>query len=212
MGVARCTLILKIMTFQIDDVYLPATLTIGPMTDEAFAALCKEHPDLNFELSAHGELIVMPPTFTLTGARNNEISGQLWRWARQDHRGVAFDSSTGWKLPNGARRSPDAAWVLKERIKTLGPESFGGFWHICPDFVIELRSESDKLRILRDKMAEWLANGAQLGWLIDPETRTVEIYRPGYEPEAHVAISRLSGEGPVKGFVLDLAPVWDPLG
>jgi Uma2 family endonuclease len=132
--------------------------------------------------------------------------------ARQDQRGVAFDSSTGWRLPNGARRSPDAAWILKERIKTMDSACFSGFWHICPDFVIELRSESDKLRILRNKMAEWLANGAQLGWLIDPETRTVEIYRPGYEPETRAAISTLSGEGPVEGFALDLAPVWDPLG
>ncbi len=209
---ARGPLILKIMAFQIDDVHLPATLTVGPMTDEAFAALCNEHPDLNLELSARGELIVMPQTFTLTGARNNEISRQLGNWAREDQRGVAFDSSTGWKLPNGARRSPDAAWILKERIKTLDKASFMGFWHICPNFVIELRSESDKLRILRDKMAEWLANGAQLGWLIDPETRTVEIYRPGYESETRAGITRLAGEGPVEGFVLDLAPVWDPLG
>ncbi|HLK65742.1 MAG TPA: Uma2 family endonuclease [Bryobacteraceae bacterium] len=151
---ARCKLILIITAFQIDDVHLPATLTVGPMADEAFAALCNEHPDLNLELSARGELIVMPQTFTLTGARNNEISGQLWRWAPEDQRGVAFDSSTGWKLPNSARLSPDAAWILKQRIKTLDKASFMGFRHICPDFVIELRTESDKLRILRDKMAE----------------------------------------------------------
>ena len=97
------------MAFLVDEAYLPAILTVGPMTDEAFAQLCAEHPDLNLEMSAHGELIIMPLTYTWTGARNNEISAQLHNWARQDKRGVAFDSSTGWLLPNTARRSPDAA-------------------------------------------------------------------------------------------------------
>lgn len=197
------------MAFQIDEIHLPAVLTVGPMTDDAFAALCAEHPYLNLELSARGELIIMPLTFTLTGARHNAISGQLGNWARQDRRGVAFDSSTGWKLPNGARRSPDAAWVPKDRIKSLN--NTAGFWQTCPDFVIELRSESDRLRGLREKMDEWLANGAKLGWLIDPDTRTVEIYRPGYEAETRAAITSVKGEGPVDGFVLDLIPVWDPL-
>ncbi|MDX1980675.1 MAG: Uma2 family endonuclease [Bryobacteraceae bacterium] len=200
------------MAFQIDEAHLPAILTVGPMTDEAFAELCDAHPDLNLELSAQGELIVMPQTFTLTGARNHEISGQLWNWTRQDQRGVAFDSSTGWKLPNGARRSPDAAWIFKHRIRNLDPASVGGYWHTCPDFVIELRSQTDRVRFLREKMVEWLANGAQLGWLIDPESRTVEIYRPGAEPETRAGMSTLTGEGPVEGFVLELGPVWDPLG
>lgn len=199
------------MAFQIDEAHLPAILSVGPMTDDAFANLCAEHPDLNLELSANGELIIMPQTFTLTGLRNNEISRQLGNWARLDKRGVAADSSTGWKLPNGARRSPDAAWILKERIRTLDPSNTRGFWPICPDFVIELRSESDKLRILRAKMSEWLDNGARLGWLIDPENRMVEIWRPGFEAEMRVGISSLAGEGPVEGFVLDLEPVWNPL-
>lgn len=184
---------------------------VGPLTDEAFARLCSEHPELNLELSAHGELIVLPQTYTWTGARNNEISRQLANWARQDKRGVAFDSSTGWLLPTGARRSPDAAWILKQRIKDLDPAAFSRYWPVCPNFVIELRSESDRLRALREKMDEWLANGAQLGWLIDPELRTIEIYRPGREAEARVAASSIAGEGPVDGFVLDLIPVWDPL-
>jgi len=199
------------MAFQIDEIHLPATLTAGPMTDEAFAALCAEHPDLNLELSAKGELIIMPPTFTLTGFRNNEISRQLGNWALHDQRGRASGSSTGWKLPNGARRSPDAAWILKSRIKNLDPASLSGFWPVCPDFVIELRSESDRIRVLREKMTEWIANGAQLGWLIDPEAKTVEIYRPWAEPETRAGMASLSGEGPVEGFVLDLARVRDPL-
>jgi Uma2 family endonuclease len=199
------------MAFLVDEAYLPAILTVGPMTDEAFAQLCAEHPDLELELSADGELIITPQTYTLTGARNNEIGRQLSNWARQDKRGVAFDSSTGWVLPNGARRSPDAAWIMKTRIKDLDPAAFSRYWPVCPDFVVELRSQSDRSRKLREKMREWLDNGAQLAWLIDPETRTVEIYRPNREPEILGSPASLEGEGPVDGFVLDLPAVWDPL-
>ena len=199
------------MAFLVDEAYLPAILTVGPMTDEAFAQLCADHPDLMFELSANGELFIMPPTYTLTGVRNNEISRQLSNWALQDKRGVASDSSTGWLLPNGARRSPDAAWIFKRRIKELDPAAFSRYWPVCPDFVIELRSQSDRVRTLREKMDEWLENGAQLGWLIDPEARTVEIYRPGVEAETHIGVVSIAGEGPVEGFVLNLATVWDPL-
>jgi Uma2 family endonuclease len=116
----------------------------------------------------------MPPRFTLMGARNAEVGAQLGNWAEQDGRGVAFDSSTGWLLPNGARRSSDAAWLLKCRIRDLDAVAFSGYWPVCPDFVIELRSRTDRIRTLREKMEEWLANGAHLGWLIDPEARTVE--------------------------------------
>lgn len=200
------------MPFLLDEAFLPAVLTVRPMTDEEFASFCAEHPDLSFEMTADGELVVMPPTFSLTGARNSEIAVQLGTWSRRDKRGVSFDSSAGWVLPNGARRSPDAGWVLRSRIAELGQNKRGGYWHLCPDFVIELKSESDRLRTLRKKMKEWIANGARLGWLIDPETRVVEIYRPGVEPQTLAAPAVLHGEGPVEGFVLDLAPVWDPLG
>ena len=199
------------MAFLVDESYLPAILTVGPMTDEAFAQMCVEHSDLNLELSAHGELIIMPQTFTWTGARNNEISAQLRNWARQDKRGVAFDSSTGWLLPNTARRSPDAAWIFKQRIKDLDPTTFSRYWPVCPNFVIELRSQTDRIRVLRDKMEELLSNGAQLAWLIDAEAHTVEIYRPGFEAQTLARVSSVAGEGPVDGFVLDLVPVWDPL-
>jgi hypothetical protein len=199
------------MAFLVDAAYLPAILTVGPITDEAFAQLCAEHPDLNFELSALGELIIMPPAYTWTGARSGEIMGQLHYWARRDRRGVAFDSSTGWLLPNSARRSPDAAWIFKDRIKGLDPAAFSRYWPVCPNFVIELRSQSDRHRVLREKMEEWLANGAELGWLIDPDARTVEIYRPGLAAETRADVSSVAGEGPIEGFVLDLLPVWDPL-
>ncbi len=199
------------MAFLVEAAHLPATLTVGPMTDEAFAQLCAEHDDLNLELSARGELIIMPQTYTWTGAQNGEISRQLGNWARLDKRGVAFDSSTGWLLPNSARRSPDAAWIFKHRIQALDRATFSRYWPVCPNFVIELRSQSDRIRVLREKMTEWLDNGAQLGWLLDPEVRSVEIYRPGVEAETLFGISSIAGEGPVEGFVLDLPPVWDPL-
>jgi Uma2 family endonuclease len=198
------------MALVIEDAFLPATLTAPPMTDEEFAHFCAQHPDLFFEMTAEGELIVMPPTKTLTGARNLEILVQLGHWSRRDGRGIATDSSTGFVLPNGARRSPDAAWTSKAEIAKLSRQSREGFWHLCPAFAIELRSQSDRIRTLRAKMAEYIANGAQLAWLIDPETRAVEIYRPTREPEVIEKAESVTGEGPVEGFLLDLRPVWDP--
>lgn len=198
------------MALVIEDAFLPATLTSLPMTDEEFAAFCAEHPDLFFEMTAEGEIIVMPPTFSLTGAQNSEIISQLRNWARRDARGIATGSSDGFVLPNGARRSPDAAWTLKTAIEQLSAESLASYWHLCPAFVIELRSNSDRIRALREKMREYIANGAHLAWLIDPQTRTVEVYRPGREPEILEAPTSVSGEGPVEGFRLELGTVWDP--
>jgi Uma2 family endonuclease len=190
---------------------LPARLTMHPMTDEEFAEFCSEHPDLSFEMTADGELIIMPATFSVTAARNAKILRRIEDWAEQDSRGIVTDSLGGFVLPNGARRSPDAAWTAKIRIQQLSEKSQEGFWHLAPDFVIELKSKTDRLPILREKMHEWIVNGAQLGWLIDPENRTVEIYRPGREPELLARPESLKGEGPVEGFVLNLVPLWDPL-
>ena len=198
------------MRFMIDEALLPATLTAPPMTDEQFADFCAEHPDLFFEMSADGEILVTPPNFSLTGARNLEICVQLGHWARSDGRGIAGDSSTGFVLPNGARRSPDASWTPKEELRKLAA-GVEGYWHLCPAFAIELRSHSDRLPVLRAKMQEYIANGASLAWMIDPQTRTVEVYRPNRQPESLLEIDSLSGEGPVAGFVLDLRPVWNPL-
>jgi Uma2 family endonuclease len=200
------------MPFVIEESWLPATLTVPPMTDEQFAEFCAEHPDLSFEMTAEGELIVMPPNYTATAARNGEIMAQLRNWARPDGRGICTDSSGGFVLPSGARRSPDAAWTQKSRIQQLAPAQHERFWHLCPDFVIELRSHWDRLPTLRAKMHEWIANGAQLAWLIDAERHAVEIFRPGSEPETLLEPSTVEGEGPVTGFTLDLPPVWDPLG
>ena len=200
------------MTLAIDDAFLPATLSAPPMTDEEFAAFCAEHPDLFFEMTAEGELIVMPPGYSYTGVQNSRIGAELSAWAERDGRGIVTGPSCGFVRPNGARRSPDDAWTLKSRIAQLDPSSRAGFWHLCPDFVIELKSSSDRKRKLGEKMREYLANGAQLGWLIDPDHRSVEIYRPGAEVETRSDIDSITGEGPVSGFVLDLSVVWNPLG
>jgi len=199
------------MAFVIDNEFLPATLTAHPMSDEEFAGFCSEHPDLSFEMSAEGEIIVMAPTYSFSGVQNSEVIFQLRSWAKKDGQGFVGESSTGFVLPNGARRSPDASWTLKRRISELEPSSQKGFWHLCPDFVIELRSASDRVRTLRAKMDEYMANGAQLGWLIDAEARMVSVYRPGLEVETLTGVELVKGEGPVAGFVLDLGPVWNPL-
>jgi Uma2 family endonuclease len=189
---------------------LPATLSAQPMSDDEFDALCAEHPDLFFETTGEGDIIVMPPTYSLTGVRNAHIAGQLGEWARRDGRGFATASSAGFVLPNGARRSADAAWTLKSRIAQLDAASRERYWRLCPDFVIELQSTTDRLRLVREKMQEWIANGAQLGWLIDPERQSVEIYRPTGAVETLVGIESIPGEGPVAGFTLNLGFVWNP--
>ena len=199
------------MAFLIDEAHLPAILTSQPMTDEEFAELCSAHPDLFFEMSAEGELIVMPPPYSLTGIRQGKIFARLNQWAEADGRGIAGEATTAFVLPNGARRAPDAAWTLKSRVRALDPAMIERYWHLCPDFVVELRSHTDRAATLREKMREWIDNGAQLGWLIDPESRNAEIYRPNREPEILLNPASLQGEGPVEGFVLDLRIVWDPL-
>jgi Uma2 family endonuclease len=199
------------MPFLINDANLPAILTAQPMTDEEFSAFCAEHPDLNFEMTAEGEIIVMPPTYSDMGVGNSDVAAQLGSWARKDRRGFSCDSSAGFVLPNGARRSPDASWTLKSRVAQLGDKKKKSFWRLCPDFVIEVKSANDRLKSLQKKMLEYLEQGAQLGWLIDPENKIVEIYRPNAEVVKRTNISTLEGEGPVAGFVLDLTYVCEPL-
>lgn len=199
------------MPLVIDEAYLPATLTAQPMTDEAFAEFCAQHSDYFIEMTADGEILILPPNYSLTGARNQKINTQRDTWAERRQKGVATDGTTGFLLPNGARRSPDSAWTARERILALDRKSLEQYWHLCPDFVIELRSATDRLPTLRGKMLEWIENGAQLAWLIDPERTAVEVYRPGREPEARTGAETVAGEGPVEGFVLDLRPVWNPL-
>ena len=180
------------------------------VTQEQFAALAAANRDLRLERTAKGELIVNPPTGWETGERNCSISGELYLWWRNaGEPGKVFDSSTGFILPNGATRAPDASWVSQEGWQALTPEQRGTFANICPDFVIELRSSSDTLKSLQDKMREYIDNGAKLGWLIDPQQRRVEIYRPGKDLDVLENPAELSSEAVLPGFVLNLRRVWD---
>ena len=189
----------------------PLTVKLNPileLTDEQFYQLCQVNSDLRFERSAKGELIIMPPAGGETGNRNGRITQQLFNWADTDGTGIAFDSSTGFKLPNTADRSPDAAWVKLERWDALTPEQKERFIPLCPDFVIELLSPSDSLRVAQEKMQEYRDNGTRLGWLINRKARQVEIYRLGQEAEVLQSPATLSGEIVLPGFVLDVQPIW----
>jgi Uma2 family endonuclease len=181
---------------------------IVPMTEEQFYEFCLANRDLRIERTASGEVIVMPPAFSDTGNRNFNIAVQLGSWAERDGTGLGFDSSSGFTLPNGATRSPDAAWIKLERWNALTEEQKASFAPICPDFVIELRSASDTVSSLQKKMEEYMANGTVLGWLIDRQNRTVHIYRSNQEPVILDAPARVSGEPELSGFELVMAKVW----
>lgn len=178
------------------------------LTVAQFEQLCRDNRDLRLELTSKGELIVMPPTGSKTGQRNFSLTSQLGGWVRKDGTGVAFDSSTGFTLPDGAIVSPDASWIRRERWDALTEEEQEGFAPLCPDFVIELRSHSDSLSRLQNKMQEYIENGAKLAWLIDPLKRRVCIYRPGNEPEVLEDPETLSGEPLLRGFVLNVHELW----
>ena len=171
---------------------------------------CAANPEIRIERSAEGELLIMAPVHSRGGARNATLTFQLYGWALQDGTGVPFDSSTGFDLPNGSNRSPDSSWVLKSRIQALRPEQREEYFEICPDFVVELRSHSDRIPDLQAKMMEYLACGAQLGWLIDPVERRVWIYRGGTPVEVLDEPATLTGGPLMPGFVLDLEPIWNP--
>ncbi|MBE9117872.1 Uma2 family endonuclease [Lusitaniella coriacea LEGE 07157] len=195
---------------------MPSTLTLElPSTDllhvtpEQFEELAAANRDLRLERTAQGKLIVNPPTGGESGRRNVSLTGQLDRWdeANEDL-GVAFDSSTGFILPNGAIRSPDASWLQRERWDALTPEQRRGFVPLCPDFVVELRSATDSVAKLQEKMQEYLNNGARLGWLIEPQNQRVEIYRPGQKIQVIEHPIELSGEDVLPGFILNLRRIW----
>lgn len=191
----------------------PLVLKLHPvidLTDDEFFELCQVNRDLRLEKTAEGEIIVMPPAGGETGSRNSAITAALYVWSRRDGVGIAFDSSTGFKLPNGATRSPDAAWVQRTRLAPLTAKEKERFLPLCPDFVIELRSRTDPLTTLQAKMVEYIANGAQLGWLIDPVERQVHIYQPGIAPIILDRPATIIGDPLLPGFVLELSLIWDP--
>jgi Uma2 family endonuclease len=170
------------------------------LTDDQFSRLCSDNPELRIELTADRELIIMSPTGYETGWRNAKITQRLANWTEQDGTGICFDSSTLFTLPNGAKRSPDASWIQKVRCERLSSEERSTFAPICPDFVAELRSPSDTLADLQEKMADHIRNGARLGWLLDPVEKRVHIYRPRQGPECLENPEYVTGEDVLSGF------------
>ncbi|MBV6626743.1 MAG: Uma2 family endonuclease [Rivularia sp. (in: Bacteria)] len=188
---------------------LPKTIGLY-VTQEQFFALSAANPDLKLERNAKGELILNPPTGWQTGKFNSSISGELYIWWRNSgESGLVFDSSTGFILPNGATRSPDASWISQQRWDALAPEKKGTFANICPDFVVELRSSSDRIEPLQAKMREYMDNGTKLGWLLDPQNRQVEIYRLDKKVEVLENPAELFGEDILTGFALKLRRIWN---
>ena len=193
----------------------PIVLKLNPLlrlTDEQLAELCSLNDALRIERNAQGDLEFMPPTHPTSDNRNSRITARLDNWAEGDGAGAAFDATAGFTLPNGALRSPDAAWILKSRLAELTEEDRRGFWRISPDFVIELRSPSDRLPGLHAKMDEYMENGVRLGWLIDPldPRRRVYVYRPGAPVAILEGPETLSGAPELPGFILDLQSIWEP--
>ncbi len=191
-----------------------ATITLPPtlklhieLTDEQFFQLCQQNRELRFERTAKGEILIMPPTGGETSNRNFEIAVQLGIWNKQNNLGKAFDSNGGFTLPNGAVRAPDVSWVRRERWEAFTPQQRKKFLPLCPDFVVELRSPSDSLKETQEKMQEYIDNGARLGWLIAPQTRQVEIYRPNQDVEILENPATVSGEEVLPEFVLYLEQI-----
>jgi Uma2 family endonuclease len=178
------------------------------LTDEQFENLCRNHRDLKFEMSARGELIIVPPTLPDSGWRNSELNLEVALWARKDKTGIVFDSSTIFTFPNGAKRSPDVAWLKREKWDNLSQAEREKISRLVPDFVIELRSSTDALKNLQTKMREYIENGVHLGWLIDPKNKKVYVYRVGGAVETLDNPEKVSGEDVLKDFELNVREIW----
>jgi Uma2 family endonuclease len=192
----------------------PTQVTVrldAPLTPDQLLEISSHWRYLQIEQTAEGDLIIMAPAGGESGYRNNELSAQLRNWSRQNGEGRSFDSSTGYILPNGAERAPDASWVRRERLALLTPEEKEKYLPLCPDFVVDLRSPSDRLGAVQAKMEEYRANGARLGWLIDPQTRRVHVYRPATAaPQILDSPAAVAGDPELPGFTLELADIWEP--
>ena len=191
---------------------LPIVLRLHPviqLTEEEFATFCEQNREVRIERRCTGELELMSPTKGYTGSHEAEVVRQLGNWTKRDGSGVFFGSSAGFTLPNSAMRSPDASWILKSRLARMTPEDENRFMPICPDFVVEVRSATDRLRILQDKMEEYIETGARLGLLIDPLEKRVHVYRPGAVVEVYENPETVSAEPELPGFVLNVSDVWE---
>ena len=195
--------------------YGPIVLKLAPaleLSDEQLLEVCSLNDDIRIERNAQGELELMPPVNITGSSQNSDINADLKLWARRDGTGNAFEATAGFTLPSGSIRSPDASWILKSRLAELPDDEKRKFARICPDFVIELRSDSDRLITIQAKMEEYIANGARLGWLIDPvdARRRVYVYRPDLPVQILEGPESLSGDPELPGFTLDLRPIWEP--
>jgi Uma2 family endonuclease len=199
------------MAFVLEQKYLPAFLAAPPLSDEQFVDFCARHAEYRFESTDEGDLFVTAPSSSSVSRSISEIEFQLQTWARHDGRGTATKAPIGFLLPNGARRRPSVAWTNQSRMTALSPSGQTTFLPCCPDVVIEFKLPAGLPKISHAKMQEYMENGAQLGWLIDPETRSVTIYRTNEQPETLTTIDSLTATEPLTNFILDLAEVWNPL-
>jgi len=191
---------------------LPFPITVRPpvrLTDEDLQLFCESNDCMRVELEPNGDLTVMAPAGPDSGSLNGYLTMHVGIWAEADGRGRFFDSSSGFRLPDGAMRSPDASWISHERISALTHSERRGFWRICPEFIVELVSESDSRSTVEEKMRMWVGNGAQLAWLIDPYSAEAIVYRPNAEPEKLSRPEYLLGESPVAGLRLPMKRFWD---
>jgi Uma2 family endonuclease len=191
---------------------LPFPITVRPparLTDEELLIFCERNDVLRVELEPNGDLTVMTPAGSGSGNLNAYLTTKIGNWAEADGRGEPFDSSSGFRLPDGAMRSPDASWISHERIAALTRLERRGFWRICPEFIVELVSESDSRSTVEEKMRMWIGNGAQLAWLIDPYSAEAIVYRANVEPEKLARPEYLTGESPVTGLRLPMKRFWD---
>lgn len=198
----------KVLTVEVVG---PFTIHLAPviqMDNDQFFEFCQLNRDLQFERTAEGDIVVMSPAGGYTSRRNSKLIRILEDWAIKDGTGLVFDSSGGFNLPNGATRAPDVAWVKRSRLATLTPEQKEKFIPLCPDFVIELRSPSDRLQVTQDKMVEYVTNGLQLGWLIDPQEQRVHVYDSSGLKEILEQPQTISGEPILAGFSLELDDIW----
>jgi Uma2 family endonuclease len=197
--------------FVLPSKFLPARLKLNPemrMSDDDFYALCMANPDVWFERSSQGEIVIVPPAGGESSFRSGDAFAQLSQWTRRDRGGRAFDASAAFFLPTGAALSPDAAWVSNARLKTLSKTELRKFPHLTPEFVVEVMSPSDRLQAAREKMQEWIRAGVELAWLIHADEKTIYVYRAGQPEEKRTGITKISGAGPVEGFELDLTEIW----
>lgn len=179
--------------------------------DKAYFAFCRVNPDLRVERNAEGEILIVPPAGSESSYRSLKVAAQLDTWAEHDGRGTAFESSAQFMLPDGSALSPDAAWVSNASLRRLSRQKRKEFLPLCPEFVVEVLSPSDRLKDARAKMEQWIANGAQLAWLIDGDAETVYVYRKNHAMKIHRGVAELAGQGPVEGFVLKLGAIWKGL-